>query len=487
MASVTNGNGYKRAERNGAGRSSSMNIATLRYLKRATSDRSNTVFFAGAVVVAAAAGVTSVTAFNYAALILGLAIVVSARYVPIAPVLILLLVLRAVVDGSSAGNGIKGLGQLASTLGIVIGLFGLGLALANRRGFGPALILGAIMLGSNWYAVENYNSALWREGVRCLTVLGLCLLVLNAKPRIEFATAVRTVQIAAGIPALFAVYQFATKTGMVVDGEIRPAGTLAHPNSAAVLFGFALVVSVYQVVRRRGVKLNIAAAVLFGTSLVVTASVGGVLTVMAMLLVVAFGNTGVRSWIRLIMVALVIVVALAFSESSVGSQRISDFSNLDFTGRPTNSLEWRVSAWRQILKVWAEEPYFGRGLGATTSRLIGVENVPHNEYVRLLTELGLVLFVVMLFGIIFVAVKLHNLQKFAGDTADYANVSLALLAGSFVNAFGANTLLYSVPTYILVLFIGATLASAPTRSKSAGSPDGTQPFDQSSFYAGSFR
>ena len=90
-----------------------------------------------------------------------------------------------------------------------------------------------------------------REGVREASVVALGLIVYSARGAITVPIATRLVQIAGAVPAVVAVYQLAAGTGMDVASHIRPNGTFAHPNSAAMFFAVAAIASLWRYLDHR--------------------------------------------------------------------------------------------------------------------------------------------------------------------------------------------------------------------------------------------
>ena len=84
-----------------------------------------------------------------------------------------------------------------------------------------------------------------REGVREVSVVALAIIVYNARGAVTVPIATRLVQLVGFAPALIALYQLATHTGMDIGGELRSNGTFAHPDSAAMFFAIAAAASLW--------------------------------------------------------------------------------------------------------------------------------------------------------------------------------------------------------------------------------------------------
>jgi O-antigen ligase len=417
----------------------------------------------GTILVAVGCGVGVVVSPIVAAVILGVVAVMIADALPSIAVFTVVLVTRTIADGSTAGNGIAGLGQVSAISALAFVALGAGLALRRNRG----LLVGAIFMGavllSNWYAALSYDGSVWKESTRILSIVCAFLVILNLRKPLFFTDAVAIIQVSACIPAVFAIYQFVSGTGMLVDGVRRPAGTLAHPNSAALVFGLAIAASVYLCMKRIRTRLNIAIALLLSLALGATASIGGVVTTACMILALVV-MSNVSLFAKFSTALFLFSGAWFFSNSSIASSRLDEVLASDLSRTPTNSFEWRVAAWRKVLAVWREEPVFGQGLGATTTRTIGVANLPHNEYVRLITEIGLLGCLLLVLVFVWLVRKLLHNRKNAGDLGDFAALSLVFVVGFLINSFGANTFLYSVPVYMACIVVASFFACGRSES-----------------------
>ncbi|MEZ7236651.1 O-antigen ligase family protein [Rhodococcus sp. GXMU-t2271] len=437
------------------------------------------------IIAALSAGIAVVVSPIVGVAIAGVLLAGVADSLPLAGIFFGILAVRAISDGSSVGNGPAGLGSVASWSGLAFLLMGTGAVLLRRRGIGQAALILVAVFVSTWYAVENYSGSVWKEGLRVASIVCAFLLVLNLGRRINLLDALRMLQAIACFSATFSIYQFLTGTGMIVDHVKRPAGTLAHPNSAALVYGIALTATLYMLLKRKQSILNLLIATLLGAALILTASIGGLVTAAVMAIALVVLVTEIPTWVRALSVFAVLAAGYTFSRTEIGSVRIDEFSSSDLVGAPSNSFEWRVYAWQRILEVWRAEPYFGQGLGATTSRMIGVENVPHNEYVRFITELGILGAGLVAVVFAWIARKLWRLRREEGELGEFANLNLAFLAGLLVNSAGANTFLYSVPVLMLCLPIAGMFAlkaersaDAPEFSDPVRTPAGSRSFGQ---------
>ena len=141
----------------------------------------------------------------------------------------------------------------------------------------------------------------------------------------------------------------------------------------------------------------------------------------------------------------------AASTSRIGAQRFEEYSG---GNTEATSLEWRIHAWSSVLGAWRENPVLGNGVGSTQSPTILGGHIPHNEYVRLLAETGVVGLVVVVGLGLWVALRLRARMRLAQHPAAAA-FGLAVVTGFAVNALAANTMLYSSSFYLALFAVGA--------------------------------
>ncbi|WP_421732517.1 O-antigen ligase family protein [Cellulomonas sp.] len=381
------------------------------------------------VVLIAFATLPLVIVFGYRVALLGLTVI---------------LVLRALVD-SSGGPTISA--------GVAAGVIGLSVFVLVRSPSWPVrvLVIALALFASAGAGAATYGAAeTYGEAVRVLSLVAVAVVTINAPGTVTFGRVTGVVQVVGVVPALVALLQFVTGTGTPSAGVLRSTGTLSQANSAAALFALCSIATFARVLsggKRRWLDAGL--LVVFLVALVTTASVGGFLTVLVMVIVYLLVEAGRRMHrVVLGMLAIVVVVA-ATVNSEIGAARFSEFSG----GTQDNSLGWRFQAWGKVLAAWHEHPVFGNGLGATTSGII-LKSIPHNEYVRMLAEVGVVgLAAVSLLAVWYAVAMIRRIN--AGAPRRVVALGLAVLVGSMVNAVAANTMLYTVAFMSTVYVLAA--------------------------------
>ncbi len=394
-------------------------------------------------------------------------------YSPLAVFLAAALFVRVLTDDLSPANSRHtGSLNLSGAIAVLLILMALGLLLRRHRGVLPTAL--AVLYLCTWTAVAvNTNGASTetvREGVREMSVVALFVIVYNARGVVTVPIAARLVQLIGFVPALIALYQLATHTGMDVAGHIRSNGTFAQPNSAAMFFALATVASLWQYLDNGRRRADILLTTLFAVALIATFSIDGLITLVAMLAVFGALHPGfLRS--KLVPCAMASVVVLVFFATPLGSQRIAKESSTSLatseSGKANTTLAWRLHKWKTLLPEWERSLFVGRGLGTTVT----VEHIPGNEYagepplneyIRYLVETGIVGLAILLAALFLLIRALVRMRRIPGTldggTLNAPTLALTVVAGCLVNSLADNTLLNTPTSYAAALILAAVLA-----------------------------
>ena len=326
------------------------------------------------------------------------------------PLLGVVLLVRVLTDDLSSPDGrYSGSVNLSGGIAALLILLAIGLMIRRSRGVRPTV--GALLWLAAWTVVavstRGASAATLREGVREASVVALAVIIYNARGVVTPSIATRLIQFLAFVPAVLALYQVATHTGMNVTGELRSNGTFFHPASAAVFFGIAAAVSLWRYLANRN-RLDASLFTLFAAALITTVSIDGLITLVAM--IVALGVLRPGTWrVKMGTCAIAVAVVLAFFATPMGARKIFAESSTNVasaeSGPGDTSLAWRLHKWKILLPEWERSPLVGRGLGTTlTTRATAPGDYysgkpPHNEYIRYLVETGVVGLAILLFGL----------------------------------------------------------------------------------------
>jgi O-antigen ligase len=377
-----------------------------------------------------------------------------------------MLVVRGLTDDLSASNSRHtGSLNLSGVIAVLFMVLAAGLLLRRRRCLLPSAL--AVVWLCIWTAIavstRGASGETVREGVREVSVVALAVIVLNASGAFTVPVAARLVQLTGLAPALVAVYQLATFTGIN-----RPYGTFGHPDSAAMFFAIATVASLWLYLDAGRRRADAFFTVLFAGALVATVSIDGLSTLVVMLIVFGALHPGsardkLGPWV------LAGIVVVAFFATPLGSRRIASESSsrVTTTGEPDSSLAWRLKKWKTLMPEWERSPVFGQGLGTTTTTEATAANrfagkPPHNEYLRYLVETGVV-GVMMLLGALVILIRgLLRRRRIPGTldagTLNAPALALVIVIGCLVNSLADNTLLNSPTCYAAALIVASVLS-----------------------------
>ena len=419
-----------------------------------------------------AQGVAITQSYLWAAPLICLLVVALATELPMVPFLGLALVVRVFTDDlSSSSSRHSGSLNLSSLIAGTLILVAIGLLVRRQRAVWPA-ILAALWL-CLWTAIaikmNGASTVTLREGVREASIVAVALIACNARGVLTLPIVTRLIQLAGIISALIALYQLATHTGQSVGGEIRSNGTFSQPNAAAVFCAIATLVSLWRFLDNGHRRSDAVFLAVYATATVSTFSLGGLACLLVML--VTFGLLRPGSLrLKLGSCAVAVIIIIAFLATPLGAERIASESstNLRSTGahRPSgSSLEWRFDKWRTLIPEWELHPLLGRGLGTTTVTEGTAENhtagiLPHSEFVRYLVETGVVGFLTLLGGVLFLLLRFARLPALP-ESHEAGALGIALILGLLVNALVANTLLYTPAAYAAALIAAVALTPQP--------------------------
>jgi O-antigen ligase len=401
------------------------------------------------------------------------------------PLLGVMLFVRILTDDRSAPDSRhSGSLNLSAVIAVLFILAAVGLLLYRRQGV-LVTVLASLWV-CIWTAIalrtSGASTETLREGVREVSVIAIAVIVYNARGAVSVPIATRLVQLIGFVPALLALYQLTTHTGMDVAGNIRAHGTFAHPNSAAMFFAIAVMASLWQYLDNGRRRADVLLIVLFAAALIATFSIDGVITLAAML--VAFGALHPGSaGVKLVPCVLAGVVVLAFFATPLGARRVAGETSTSLAaaerGETTSTLDTRLYRWKTLLPEWERSPLFGRGIGTTTTTSNTAANrlnylLPHNEYLRYLVETGIVGLAILLAALAMLVLSLVRKRKTPGTvdagTFNAPSLALAIVAGCLVNSLADNTLLNSPTCYAAALIVAAVLALPGVEMRRAPTP-----------------
>jgi len=394
------------------------------------------------------------------------------------PFLGVMLFVRVLTDDLSAPDSRhSGSLNLSGAIAVLLMLLAGGLLLRRRRGVLPTVL--AVVYLCIWTGIavgtSGASTETLREGVREVSVIALAVIVYNAHGAVTVPSATRLVQFIGFAPALIALYQLATFTGLN-----RPYGTFAHPDSAAMFFGIATIASLWLYVDNGRRRSDALLTILFAAALVATFSIDGLITLVVMLTTFGALHPGSRRT-KLGPCVIAGVVVLAFFALPLGARRVASVSStrLASTGEPDSSLAWRLKKWKTLIPEWEGSPVFGQGLGTTTTTEATLKNrfagkPPHNEYIRYLVETGVVGLSILLAALAILMRVLVRKRRIPGTldagALNAPTLAIVIVIGCLVDSLADNTLLNSPTCYAAALIVAAILALPGVEVRRAPTP-----------------
>ena len=425
-------------------------------------DRRTGLCLACLICVLVAEGIAITHSDLWAAPLLGVLVVAIAIDIPLVPFLGAVLLVRVLTDASLSSQSTRHSGSinLSSAIAILFILVAIGLILRRWQSVWPitaaALFIGfwtVIAVRTNGASAETI-----REGVREASMLALGVIVLNGRRAVTVSIATRLVQVVGLVPALLALYQFATHTGMRIEGHVRAYGTFNHPDGAAMFFAIATIASLWQYMDNGHRRSDLLLTTLFAAAATATFSLTGLAGLLAMLMV--FGSLRPGAFrLKLGAYAVAALIIVAFVATPLGAERLANESS----NSSGTSLAWRLYKWGTLIPEWERAPFLGQGLGTTvTSEGTALDTaaglVPHNEYLRYLVETGVVGLTILLGAIALLISRLASKRR-SFRTSGAATLGIAINAGCLVDALADNTFLYTTTGYAVALIMAAILAS----------------------------
>ena len=322
--------------------------------------------------------------------------------------------------------------------------------------------------GSIAYAATRYGdtSGFVKEWLRLASIAALAVLALAAGQRAGTVDRyLRIAVLAAAIPAVVAIAQFAG-VGHLAAGA-RAFGTFSHPNAAGAVFAFALLGSLALALHSRR-RADWWLVLLFCSALFTTRSLGGLVAgVVGVGALTHFRLHGAKRGLLLAAIAGAVAI---FALTPIGAERLSQLeSTTSYSaaaqGHVTNSLDWRFLNWHLLLGVWGQHRVFGTGAGSTKQFVQPLGTLPHNEYVRVLVEGGVV-------GALIVAAGLLGLWRAVRRRASSSlagSLGRAVLIAACVDALVDNLFNYTPAVYLAAVAIGLALG-APRGEESTWTP-----------------
>jgi len=385
--------------------------------------------------------------------------------------LLLIILLRPVLDYFS-GQNIITIGHfslnLASLFGLFVILFCLFVIFKNKTDFKkiPLLKSWTIFLSlafiSIIFSINKFTSI--SETIRLSSILLIFLasyLVINNNK--DLSLFIKTIIASAITPALFAFYQFVTNRGITIPEEgvyNRIFGTFSHPNLFAfyLLIPLSLCFIVFLVSNKKKVQI----------------ALYGLLSVFLVLALILTYTRG--AWISFIIITLIlgairfrlflVVIVLSIILSYFGIGEVKNRTQEIVNNNEYSSVQWRINLWKDSVRYIAEKPLIGHGAG-TAKDLIFMKRGnrfgsthPHNDYLKIGLEMGVLGVLSYLFLLGNILLKLLTIYKKETrlNLKILVLVVLVLSFSIFIASFGDNIIRNTALQWSFWALIGGLLS-----------------------------
>ncbi len=363
-----------------------------------------------------------------------------------------LIFIRSSLDYMKNFNASLNLAALASIALIVLGIFYVLyrrcniLQFEDARPFLVFLLLCGISVGYSPDLTESFSDWLRLLSVFAAYIITRLIFVTEE----DIRTALTTVLMSALIPIFLAYFQLVTGTGTISDGgQERIVGTFLHPNAFASYLLIVLIFSTAQFLEGMSfINKHFLGMFLLVTFLIFLFTLSRGAWIVFILAMILMGSLRYRKLLGFLPPLLLIaVVALP----AVRDRILNIFEPSHYAaGR--SAWEWRLDTWEEIGPMVKEKPWLGHGLAMVETEF-GI--LTHNDYLRLLAEVGML-------GLLAYLVLIISLWK--RTWRDFRNIQdpmmkcfqlglLAMIAAFIVRSFADNTLRNTVVMIYFWIFI----------------------------------
>ncbi|WP_019483206.1 O-antigen ligase family protein [Arthrobacter sp. TB 23] len=395
--------------------------------------------------------------------IVGTVLILSLPVLPAGKVLLFIVVGRSLTEfgaGSELSTASAALSAALGLLAIIAAFMPRGTRIPHRLHLPIALILLVLILGSVIRLVGGepplgaFREAITLGSILAVFVLAYSFAAQHLDKALKYllwcsfpAAVISTVGFFGGVPA------------MAASGD-RMNGTFNHANTAGAFLAISALLALCLALNLRRPRLLWIGAVSVA-GLIVTQSIGawiGVIAALAVFVIATSALSGLQKGLLMIASSVGALAAVTFLGLP---DRFNDFINFNFQaaldqGVTTNSLDWRLLNWHLLIEAWQEKPWFGYGLGASSTTLMPLEAPAHSLPIQLLVETGIVgcSLVAVTFAIVIFWV-LGVLKEGRWEAA----LLLALATFVLVNGSESNLLGYTPAMYLIALACGVLCAS----------------------------
>jgi len=281
-------------------------------------------------------------------------------------------------------------------------------------------------------------------------------------------------------PIFYGFYQFFTHTGFVRNGIMRINSTFMFPNSFGFYLAFTNLITLNQISLERQKQLKIFLFLVLALNIICLILTGTRTAFMGFL-------TGLITYIFLsfkgkyILYIFPLICFVLLTQHQIEERLFQPLKSLSIFQKKKSYLvktklpkgkelwemdtwEWRLYYWRNyVLKTYLKRPILGYGIG--TSKMAISQNtllkkalIPHNDYLRLLLEVGIIGFSLYIISFVFLLFDFFKyfLNSKKLEYKCYYNTIIAVIICFLTIMFADNIILSNTFLWYLFSIIAVT-------------------------------
>jgi len=285
------------------------------------------------------------------------------------------------------------------------------------------------------------------EWIRLFSLFMLFLLIQNVvKSEKQIDKFLKIMFLSLPIPLIAGYLQIIIKPEATYfrTGMQRIFGTCIHPNHYALYLGLFLVIAIAFYFEQKNIHYGLLIPIIL-IPFIATFSLTGLI-----MLGIAITVLGLIRFKKVLAFSLPIIIILTLTIPPI-QQRLLKLTNMDIvqeikSGETSTSFSWRVYWWSNYLDEVKAKPFFGYGLHMT--KLLdprenkgGIIYAPHNDYLSVSVEMGLIGLLVHIFFYAIIGIwiwrsyKRLKKKKYKSFAVALFSIYIALISGSLVGNF----------------------------------------------------
>ncbi len=263
------------------------------------------------------------------------------------------------------------------------------------------------------YSFDVFGSI--KELSRYLSIFfSFALGVMLIKKSKDLTQLIKVIIFSSIIPAAFAVSQLYFRNGLMEDGINRAFGTFAHPNMLAyyLLLPITLSVFLFLTIKKDRIEAYgyLIISLFLSVILVFTYTRGAYVALLLIFLIV--GLLKFRKFLAFAGLGLLLLylIAIPFQERF----------NTIFQSNPYGSISWRLNLYYDSFSYIKQSPIIGQGVGLAETVISNNRDFrlgatqPHNDYIRLALDggiIGVILYLILIIALFFELIRLYKKEN----------------------------------------------------------------------------